>query len=329
MNELITQRAALTTAWNEYKAALTRPVGLPGTSTGFFDWDMVIGGWKPRKVNTIAMRSAMGKTATMVQISKAAGEVVDGRRSELCVATWEQAASELATRFVSHNTGLTIDALSHPYILTALQQKQVEGAYQKANEFPIHYHQYSSNIDKMLEILDKFLALVKGKETVEGVKIQPVFVLDYIGMAKGRSKYNNKTYDIADFLQELKAYSNTTNLCCLILAQINRSADNKDLPDIADISDSSSIEHNSDVVILGHRAEKLRKEVIKDPDTGADVPSMKKILWLFEKNRGGKTPHILGHCDVAYNRFWNRNHDWNTNFVDLYKDPNFWTSNLI
>jgi replicative DNA helicase len=114
----------------------------------------------------------------------------------------------------------------------------------------------------------------------------------------------------------------------LILAQLNRSSDNKELPEVSDISDSSSIENNSDVIILGHRPEKLRKELVKDPETGNDVPSNNRILWLYEKNRGGKTPHILGRCDVAYNRFWNSSHTWDHNYIEDYKDPNFWKKHL-
>lgn len=326
--KLIDQRTATNESYKEHQQALKRPVGLSGTPTGFYDWDMVIGGWRPRKVNTIAMRSAMGKSATMVQISKAAGEVIDGRRSEILIASWEQAASEIVTRYVSWKTGFTIDQLNHPYIFNDQQRAKIRQAYEEAIKFPVHYHQYSTNIDEVIKTLDEFMAMIKGKEITSGDKIQPVFVLDYIGMAKGRTKYSNKTYDIADFLQELKAYSNTTGLCSLVLAQLNRSSDSKDIPDVSDISDSSSIENNSDVIILGHRPEKLRKELVKDPETGNDVTSKDRILWLYEKNRGGKTPHILGRCEVAFNRFYHSSHTWDHNYIEDYKDPNFWKKHL-
>jgi replicative DNA helicase len=188
MTRLIKQYEAAKESFQEHQQALKRPVGLSGTPTGFYDWDMVIGGWRPRKVNTIAMRSAMGKSATMVQMSKAAAEVVDGRRSELLIASWEQAASEIITRYVSWKTGFTIDQLNHPYIFTPTQLQKITEAYTEASKFPVHYHQYSTNIDTIVKMLDEFMAMVKGKEITEGNKIQPVFVLDYIGMAKGRTK---------------------------------------------------------------------------------------------------------------------------------------------
>lgn len=322
--ELIKQRDAVNTSYNELKEASKRPIGLPGTSTGFFDWDLTIGGWRPRKINTLALRSGAGKTSTLVQISKAAGQVVDNRRSELLIASWEQAPSELVTRYVSWETGYTLDMLNHPYLFDPQQKKRIDDAYQKAAKFPVHYHPSSTNIDVMLKVINDFILNCRTKEQIEGVKIQPVFVLDYIGMAKGRTKYANKTYDLADFLQELKADSNRTGLSSLVLAQINRNADSKEVPEISDISDSSSIENNSDVIILGNRPEQRRKETVKDPETGTEIPSNGKILWMFEKNRGGRTPSILGECSIAHNRFWHRHHKWDSDITEFYKDQSFW-----
>lgn len=324
MSKLVSQRTATTQSYEEHKLNLKRPIGLPGTTTGFYDLDMIFGGWRPRKVATIAARSGIGKTSYITQMARGAAKIIDGRRSELCIASWEQAAQELVTRFVSHHTGFTIDQLQHPYLFTEAQNKMVTLAYQEAVKLPVHYHQFSTDIEEVLKFLDEFIKMVRGKETLEGIKIQPVFILDYIGMAKGRTKYGSRTYDVGDFLQELKSYCNTSGLASLILAQISRTADIKDRPEVMDISDSSFIEQNSDIIILGERPEKRRKETIKDPETDQELPSKGKILWMAEKNRGGRTGHYLGNCDVAYNRYWNRDHTWNYDYTELYKSEDFW-----
>src|SRR5690606_21241411 len=213
---------------------------------GHHDLDMVTNGWVPGKITSYAQRSAGGKTGLFVQSARAAGRIQNGRRSQLLFLSWEASAGDVVDRCVCNITGFTAGQLKYPKVLTPEQNKIIQSAYHEAQNFPVEYHQVPLNLQSTLALLEEFVERCAEKSIVEDVKIQPVMWLDYISMIKGAGKYGNKTYDMADYIQGLKNFAETSGLSVMLLAQLQRSSDSKELPDISDILDSSSVEINSD-----------------------------------------------------------------------------------
>lgn len=321
---LVTQREAVTKSYERFRESLQRPVGLYGTDTGHHLLNMVTGGHVPTKITTLAARSGSGKTASLLQMAKAAGRIQNNRRSELLIGSWEMESSYLIDRIVCHDTGIPIGKFRYATSLSQVNQKAITEAYVAASKLPVHYHQHSTDIYQLLPILEKFIRETEVKSKQEGLKIQPVFALDFIGRIKGVSKYANKTYDIENFLQELKQFANDTELAVYILAQLLRSADAKEVPDVTDIKDSATIEDNSDTLILSHRPEYLGRATVQDPDTGASVPSANKMLWRVVKAREAAPHDELINCNMEYFRMWYRAQEWDTRYWDEYSKPTFW-----
>jgi replicative DNA helicase len=282
---LITQREAVNKSYERYKETLQRPTGLYGTDTGHHLINMVAGGHVPTKIITVAMRAGTGKTSTLIDLAKGAARVQQNRRSELFTSSWEMEPSYLIDRAVCHDTGIPIGKFRYASSLEPEQKTAIMAAYTAASNLPVPYHPHSTDIYKLMPELEHFIRMTERKGAIEGLKIQPVFALDFIGRIQGVSKYSNKTYDIENFLQELKQFANDTGLAVYILAQLLRGSDAKDFPDVTDIKDSATIEDNSDTLILGHRPEYLGRATVKDPETGADVPSKNKLLMRVVKAR--------------------------------------------
>ena len=138
-----------------------------------------------------------------------------------------------------------------------------------------------------------------------------------------------RTYGISDFMNGCKRLANETSSAFCIFAQINRSADDKDMPERNDFADSQSIEMASDNLILLHRPEYNNIRIIQDPDTGATVDSTNKMLVRVLKSRDFGTGDKLINCDIKFDRFWDILHDdWNYPYYKLYSDKNFWMKEL-
>lgn len=324
---LITQRSAVDKSFKRYNENLTREVGLYGADTGHHQLNLIIGGWVPTKITTLAARSGFGKSAAIIPMLPTLGKVVNGRRAEMLIYSWEMSADTVADRSVCFETGLKTNELRYSRVLPEMLRQRVNKAYAKAQDFPVKYQQHTTNIDTVLKTNDLFIKEIQGKEAIEGVKIQPVIVIDYIGMIQADGKYGNRTYDLGNFMQKLKQYCNETGACVFNLAQINRTADVKEYPDVADLSDSQFIEQNSDTVIIGHRPEYYRKETMKDPE-GGEIPSANKALWRVVKNREGEVKDYIVNCDISKFRFWHRDMEFGQDYTKLYQDEQFWKQQM-
>jgi replicative DNA helicase len=321
---IVTQADASRKSFDRFDVNLKRPVGLFGCDSGHHLFNLVHGGHSPTKILTYAQRSGGGKSTTLINMAAAAGRVVNGRRAELLIGSWEMEASFLIDRYISYETGIPIMKLRYPRSLSQDQRKAIHVAYTKASQFPVSYHQNSTDIYKLLPILDEFIKSCEKKSKMEGLEIQPVFALDFIGRIRGASKYSNKTYDIENFLQEIKQYANLTGLSVYILAQILRSADDKEYPDLADIKDSSTIEDNSDTVIIGHSPSYYGKDLMNDPDTGMEIPSAGKMLWRVVKAREARPRDEIVMADMSAFRIWPRDMEWDTPYWENYTKESFW-----
>lgn len=321
---LVTQREATTKSWKRLDENKKRDWGLYGHDMGIHTLNMMLGGWIPGKVTTIAARSGVGKTAMSVPMFDAASRMSGNRRVEFLFFTWEMESSYLVDRQVCYRMGLTNHMLTQGAKLFGESTwEKVKGVYREVEKLPVTYQEMSTDIKSVSAIVLEFVKQCAEKEKTEGTKIQPVVIVDYIGMAQFEGS-GLRTYGIADFINGCKKLANQTGAAFCIFAQINRGADEKEVPQRADISDSQSIEMASDNLVLLHRPEYNNIPTITDPETGDQIESKGKMLFRVVKGRDFGTGDALIQCDIKYYRFWSMEHDFNTKYWELYNSKDFW-----
>lgn len=321
---LVEQSQATNKSWARYLENQNRDWGLYGHDTGIHDINMAIGGWIPTKLTTIAARSGIGKTSLVCSFFDAGSRVLNGRRAEFCFFTWEMESSYLVDRYISYKTGIQSRMLTQGAKLLSIEDKKiVREAYEEAIKLPVQYQEMSIDINKVKSVFTEFCKGVKEKSKAEGVEIIPVGIIDYIGMAKFESA-GLRTYGIGDFMSGLKSLCNNTGGSFVAIAQINRSADDKDIPARSDLSDSQSIENNSDNLIILHRPEYNGIPMIKNPSTGEEMPSENKMLLRVVKGRDFGTGDILMGCEISKYRFWNLDLGYESKYWYNYSDKEFW-----
>jgi replicative DNA helicase len=328
-DDIVGQKVAVSKSYDRFQFNRTTDWGLYGHDIGIHPLNMMIGGVIPSKITTIAARSGHGKTAMTTQMFDAGRRVLRGRRVNYIFFTWEMESSYLVDRHICRETGLTNRMLSQGAKLLPEQYlDDIMKAYKDSAELKVVYQQYATNISKMREIFLKFCEYTAEQSVAEGIDIIPAAVVDYIGMAQGEGKNSLKTYDIADFVNGCKKIANETNGSIILIAQLNRGADHKELPQRNDLADSAAIENASDNLILLHRPEYVGATDITDPDTGIEIPAKHKMLIRVLKSRDYGTGDRLINCDIAYNRFYDLGHTWNFPYWDMYKDKAFWMYEL-
>lgn len=328
VEKLVNQKDATVKSWNRFLENKERKWGLYGHDMGIHDLNLAIGGWIPTKVTTIGGRSGMGKTALITPMLKGAARVLNGRRAEFCMFSWEMEASLMVDRYISMETGLSSRFLTQgAKLLPDKVIDKIKGAYTNAKNLPISYQQHSTNISAVRKIFLEFVEETKKKAKLEGVDIIPVGIIDFIGMAQYEGQ-GLRTYGIGDFMSQIKQLCNETGACFLIIAQINRSVDSKEYPDRADFSDSQSIENNSDNLIAIHRPEYVGADTIKDPKSGDMLDAKNKMMFRVLKGRDFGIGDFVSSCEIKNYRFWNLNHEFDFEYWNLYNDEQFWKAHF-
>lgn len=322
--KLISQREATLESWTRFKENKQRDWGLFGHDMGIHQFNLMLGGWIPKKVTTIGGRSGMGKTALAIPMISAGARILNGRRAEFLFFSWEMGPSYLVDRLICNQLGITLSMLNQgAKILSQTTLERIDAIYKEAAKYPVTYQEFSTNIDTVKALGYDFVEDCRKKEKIEGVKIQPVIVIDYVGMAQFESS-GLRTYGISDFMNGFKQFCNVTGASGLVFAQINRGADSKPVPDRADFSDSQSIEMASDNLLVIHRPEYNGEKTMWDPIQEKEIQSDNKMLVRVLKGRDYGTGDFLLESHVKHFRFYDPLHKWDFPYWELYQDPNFW-----
>jgi len=323
-NGLISQLEATKKAWGIFKDNQEKEWGLAGIDTGIHHLNLSIGGWLPGKLTTVAGRSGHGKTAVLTPIFDAGRRIVNGKKASFLFFTWEMASNIIVDRHVCHRAGVTMSFLTQgAKLLQGGLLEKVKEAYSDSKSLDVTYQQSSTDITAVRNISLEFIDQCKERSKIEGISIQPVIVIDYIGMAKFEGS-GLRTYGIGDFMNGLKQMASQTGCSVLTLAQINRGADDKAVPQKQDLSDSQSIENASDNLILLHRPEYNQILIVKDPESGDYIDSKDKLILRVWKSRDYGLSDNLVDCTIRHFRIKSPDHNYDTKYWELYESEEFW-----
>lgn len=326
MNEdrLVSQATATTKAWDRFLANTKKKWGLAGHDIGIHELNLMIGGWLPGKVTTVGARSGIGKTALTTQMLDAGRRVLNGRRAEFLFFSWEMEPSYIVDRHVCNKVGLSNKMLTQgAKLLSEKKLGEIKKAYADSVKLPVSYHETSLNIKRVSVLVQDHAKKCAEMSKIEGIYVQPVVVIDYIGIAKFEGS-GIRTYGIADFMSNCKQLANQTGSAFLILAQISRGADDKAMPTRTDFADSQSIEQASDNLILLHRPEYNDVPQVYDQELHRYVDSRGKIVFKVLKSRDFGLRERLLDCRIAHFRFKTQEHMYDTKYWELYESEDFW-----
>lgn len=241
-----------------------------GVPTGYRDLDNILAGLQPSDLVILAARPAMGKSTLAMNI---AHHVATKEQSSVLVFALEMSKEQLVDRLLAAEAG--IDAWN---IRTGnLSDKDFERLGQAMGTLS----EASIYIDDtpMLTVLE-----MRTKARREQQK-RPLglIVVDYLQLMSGTSRSNaeNRVQEISEISRGLKAIARELNVPVLALSQLSRSVENRhpQIPQLADLRESGSIEQDADVVAFMYREDYYNPETDREHIT--DI--------YIKKHRNGPT----------------------------------------
>jgi replicative DNA helicase len=123
-------------------------------------------------------------------------------------------------------------------------------------------------------------------------------MVDYLQLMSGGARYAmsaNRVQEISEISRSLKILARELNVPVVALSQLSRSVENRSpqIPQLADLRESGSIEQDADVVAF------LYREEYYNPET--DKQNVTEVL--VKKHRNGRTKNIDLYFDRDRQRF--------------------------
>ena len=274
--------------------------------TGFVDLDRVLGGLHPGTIVLVAARIAMGKTVVMTNIADGVA-----RRNEgigVLEFSLEIPSQELIARHLA-GAAYDVDAPIHwSSILAAtkLDDEEVERLVLAQRDFerlPISIQ--SPPRITAAELVGR-VQIEKRSMAAKGIRLG-VVLIDYLDKITATDRYvGQRTYEIQEIVTALKSVARSEDVCIVLLAQLNRAAENREdkRPSLADLKSSSFLEQEAHAVIFVYREAYylLKSTEYRDEEPEAQLrleEVRNDVDLIIGKNRSGPEATIKLWGDVA------------------------------
>ncbi|NDC22145.1 replicative DNA helicase, partial [bacterium] len=256
-----------------------------GVPTGYKDLDNVLAGFQPSDLVILAARPSMGKTALALNF---AHNIAVQSAQPVLIFSLEMSKEQLVDRLLSMESGVDAWALRTGNLNDSDFEK-IGHAMGTLSEAQIY-------IDDSPGITISDLRTKARREAHK--RPLGLIIVDYLQLMSGGSRFGgdgNRVQEISEISRGLKGVARELNVPILALSQLSRSVESRhpQIPQLADLRESGSIEQDADVVAFIYREEYY------NPDT-----ERKKITDIFiKKHRNGPTGGVELYFDNEKQRF--------------------------
>jgi replicative DNA helicase len=256
-----------------------------GIPTGFRDLDNILAGLQRSDLIILAARPAMGKTAMSLNI---AHNVAVKAKEPVLLFSLEMSKEQLVDRLLAMESGVDAWALRTGNLTDADFEKigHAMGALSEAQIF----------IDDTPSITVGDLR-TKARREAHQHRLG-LIIVDYLQLMSGSARSGsdfNRVQEISEISRGLKGIARELNVPLLALSQLSRSVESRSpqIPQLADLRESGSIEQDADVVAFIYREEYYNSET--DRKNIADI--------FIKKHRNGPTDSVELYFEREKQRF--------------------------
>lgn len=251
-----------------------------GVPTGYTDMDNVLAGLQKSDLFILAARPSMGKTAFVLNL---AHNVAVQAKEPVLVFSLEMSKEQLVDRLLAMESGVSAWALRTGN-LTDSDFEKLSHAMGTLSEAPIY-------IDDTPGITISDMRTKARREAHQ--RPLGLIIVDYLQLMSGGSKFGgdgNRVQEISEISRGLKGIARELNVPLIALSQLSRSVESRSpqIPQLADLRESGSIEQDADVVAFIYREEYYNPET--DRTNITDI--------LIKKHRNGP----LGNIELYFDK---------------------------
>lgn len=271
--DLISIENVLTQSFDRLEELHKDKSKIRGVPTGFPSLDKLLAGLQPSDLAILASRPSMGKSTLAMNI---AHHVAVREKQAVLVFSLEMSKEQLVDRLLAAEAG--VDAWKiRTGNLNDEDFEQLGQAMGQLSEAPIFID--DTPVINVLEMRTK-ARREKHKRPLG------LIIVDYLQLmsSSGIRASENRVQEISEISRGLKAIARELNVPVLALSQLSRSVEQRSpqIPQLADLRESGSIEQDADVVMFIYREDYYNPETERQHIT--DI--------LIKKHRNGPTGKV-------------------------------------
>lgn len=224
-----------------------------GLPTGFKDLDGILAGLQKSDLIILAARPSMGKTALSLNI---AHNIAMKSNQPILIFSLEMSKEQLVDRMLAAEAG--VDAWNlRTGNLSDSDFEKIGRAMGALSEAQIY-------IDDTPGITISDLRTKARREAHQ--RPLGLIIVDYLQLMSGGSRFgsdsSNRVQEISEISRGLKGVARELNVPVIALSQLSRSVESRhpQIPQLADLRESGSIEQDADVVAFMYREEYYNPE---------------------------------------------------------------------
>lgn len=261
--------------------------GIRGIPTGLKDLDKMLAGLQRSDLDIIAGRTSMGKTAVMLNISL--NIATKAKQGAVLYFSLEMSKEQLVDRLLAAEAGVDAWSLRTGEGLSDEDFERISAAMGELAEAPIFIDDTSG-----ITVSD----LRTKARRLHHKHPLAVIMVDYLQLMSGGSRYAsvaNRVQEISEISRSLKILARELNVAVVAASQLSRSVESRSpqIPQLADLRESGSIEQDADVVMF------LYREDYYNPET-----DRQNITDIFiKKHRNGPVGKVELYFDRSRQKF--------------------------
>lgn len=289
--ELVSLEQILTESFDRMEELHREKGKLRGLTTGWRDLDKMTAGLQRSDLIIIAARPAMGKSTL---VSNLAHSVASREKQAALFFSLEMSKEQLVDRMLAEAAG--VDAWNiRTGNLSDSDFEKLSNAMGEMAETPIYIDDTPG-----LSVLEM---RTKARRVAHSMPLG-VIIVDYLQLMRGTAKSygDNRVQEVSEISRGLKLIARELNVPVIALSQLSRSVEsrNPQIPQLADLRESGSIEQDADIVMFIYREDYYNPETDR-----AHITDL-----IIAKHRNGPTgrielyfhPERLKFMDLAKNR---------------------------
>lgn len=244
-------KAVLEDAFERIDKLSRHEKGLRGLATGFTDLDNILGGLQKSDLIILASRPTLGKSSLALNI---ASHVAISEKAPVGIFSLEMSNDQLVDRLIASLSSVD---------LWRLRTGRLSGEGEN-DDF--------SKIRQTLDILSKAQIYIDDSPSLNILQMRAMarrlqaekglglIIVDYLQLMEPRNPSDSIVRQVTEISKSLKGLARELSIPVLAISQLSRAVEQRSpqIPRLADLRESGSLEQDSDVVLFIYREDKYR-----------------------------------------------------------------------